>query len=57
MKPDRNEIRVMVNKALNASSCPPSEKIDAFVRILDTFSVNELVNIADVLRMIVEDSL
>ncbi len=55
MKPDRNEIRVLVNSALKASSCP-SDKIDAFVRILDTFSVNELIGLAAILQMIAEDS-
>ncbi len=52
-KPDRNMIRVMVNNALEASSLP-SEKIDAFVRILDTFSVEELHNLAEVLQIITE---
>ncbi len=52
-KPDRNTIRILVNNALEASSFP-SEKIDAFVRILDTFSVEELHAIADVLLMITE---
>ncbi len=54
-KPDRNEIRTMVNSALKASSCP-SDKIDAFVRILDTFSVNELIGLAAILQMIAEDT-
>ncbi len=53
-KPDRNEIRTMVNSVLNASSFP-SEKIDAFVRILDTFSIKELIKIGNVLHMIAED--
>ncbi len=53
-KPDRNMIRILVNNALEASSFP-SEKIDAFVRILDTFSVSELMGVGHVLQMIAED--
>ncbi len=54
-KPNRNEIRIMVTSVLNASFFP-SEKIDAFVRILDTFSIEEMVNVGNVLQMIAEDS-
>ncbi len=53
-KPDCNAIRILVNNALEASSFP-SEKIDAFVRILDTFSIKELIKIGNVLHMIAED--
>ncbi len=53
MKPNCNEIRMLVNNALEASSFP-SEKIDAFVKILDTFSVKELHALADVLLIITE---
>ncbi len=53
MKLNQNEMRRLVNSALEASSFP-SEKIDAFVRILDTFSVKELHALADVLLVITE---
>ncbi len=53
-KPDRNEMRVMISSALNASALP-SEKVDAFVRILDTFEIVELIKIGNVLHMIAED--